>query len=333
VDCVANRVLEAVAAGVPDMPRRRWLWPFACLWSVGHRINLATKQPRALSTRVVSVGGLTMGGSGKTPLVAHLAERLEGAAILTRGYRRQDASAAVIVPRGTSALLARTGDEAQLYIRRAVAHVGISANRYEAGRQMEAQLKPSLFLLDDGFQHTELKRACDIVVIDVENPWGGGLFPVGQRREPLSALARATAIVLTRIPKGAATTGIERAIKVHTSAPIFRTRMVPEPLSCATAAAFCGIGSPAAFWGTLAELSVAVVHRRAFPDHHRYRVAELEAFAREALSQGATILLTTEKDLMNLPANLTLPLPIQAVRIHMEIENEAELLRLVRGSA
>jgi tetraacyldisaccharide 4'-kinase len=337
VDRAAELVLQAVGDGVPDMGRR-WLRPLACVWAAGHRMNLARgrRAARSLSTRVVSVGGLTMGGSGKSPVVAHLAARLREAgkspAILTRGYRRESSGGPVIVPLGAQAPVAQTGDEAQMFVRRNVAHVGIGADRHATGRQMEAQFAPDIFLLDDGFQHVRLRRDVDILVIDAANAWGGGLFPVGQRREPLDGIARANAILLTRVPKGAATTGIEREIRRHNAtAPLFRSRMVPEPWasSARNVAAFCGIGSPAAFWHTLDELGLEVVQRAAFPDHHRYSVPELEEFARSAKAAGAEVLVTTEKDLMNLPPGITMP--IECIRIGVEIENEAGLLRLIEG--
>lgn len=330
VDRVAERVLQAVADGVPDS-QNAYLTPLSWLWAKGHAIHLSRGQraARSLATRVISVGGLTMGGSGKSPMVAHLAERLNDPAILTRGYRREASNTSVIVPRGASAPIAQTGDEAQMFVRRNIAHVGIGADRYETGRFLETQHAPGIILLDDGFQHVRLRRDVDIVLIDATNPWGGGLFPVGFRREPLDALARATAIVLTRVPPGAPTTGIERTIRgYNANVPIFRSRMVPEPWTLPTrkVAAFCGIGSPAAFWRTLEELGLEIVHRAVFRDHHKYSAEELEAFAR---ASGAEVLVTTEKDMMNLPPGLALP--IECVCIRVEIENERELLRLIEG--
>ncbi|MEO5924061.1 MAG: tetraacyldisaccharide 4'-kinase [Bryobacteraceae bacterium] len=340
VDRVTELVLGALGDGVPNPSGHSLLQPFTFLWAFGHRRNLARGQRmvRSLETRVVSVGGLTMGGTGKSPFVLHLAARLREAkktpAILTRGYRRKDASAPLVVHLGATASVEQTGDEAQMFIRRGVAHVGISPNRYDTGSLIVTRLEPDIFLLDDGFQHVKLRRDVDIVLLDATNPWGGGLFPVGLRREPLEALSRAHAIVLTRVPRGAATTGLEKMIRGYNgTAPIFRSRMVPEPWSSPArkVAAFCGIGSPGAFWRTLEELGLEVDLRDAFPDHHRYQVSELETIARAAQSIGAEALVTTEKDMMNLPEGIRLPLAIECVRIGVEIENEAELLRLVEG--
>ena len=158
-----------------------------------------------------------------------------------------------------------------------VSRTGIGSDRYEIGHTMELQLSPHIFLLDDGFQHLRLKRDLDIVLIDVTNPWGGGLFPLGQRREPLEALSRASAIVLTRVPPKALTSGIARTIRrYNANVPIFRSRMVPEHRDSPEkkVGAFCGIGSPASFWRTLEDITgLNVVYRRTFRDHHKYSLS------------------------------------------------------------
>jgi tetraacyldisaccharide 4'-kinase len=343
VDRILKRVLDAIGEGIPEPPRtlvaRIVLAPLSWIWTAGHSWNEACsrREVRSLSARVVSIGGLVMGGSGKSPMAAHLAESLmlcnQTPAILTRGYRRKDARSPLIIHRGVQASVSRTGDEAQMFIRRQIAHVGIGPDRYEIGHTMELQLDPDIFLLDDGFQHVRLKRDLDIVLIDATNPWGGGMFPLGHRREPLDALARAGVVVLTRVPPKAATTGIKKVLQQHTKAPIFRSRMVPEPWnsSATKVGAFCGIGSPSSFWRTLDDLGLTIVHRRAFRDHHQYSTSELESFAREAAVNGAEVLVATEKDMMNLPPDLRLPLEIRCVRIRVEIENEAGLMNLVLG--
>jgi len=345
VDKVAEVVIEAAGRGVSNPPRslaaRVALRPLSWLWAAGRRVDLKRQQARArsLATRVVSVGGLTMGGAGKSPLVAHLAARLadEGRnpAILTRGYERQSSHDIVIVPRGSTEPVERTGDEAQMFVRRAKAHVGIGGERYDVGRRLEAELRPDVFLLDDGFQHVRLKRDEDIVLIDALDPLGGGLFPLGRRREPMDALGRATAVVITRVQAGVGTAGIEALIRRYNPhAPIFRSRVaaLSWEASSRRVGAFCGIGSPRSFWRTLAELNLDVLYRRAFRDHYGYHPEDVRSIAAAARAAGAEILVTTEKDMMNLPpdaAALAAPLEIRCVRIGVEIENEPDLLRRV----
>src|SRR5579863_3736376 len=150
---------KAFDDGVPTplrtVPARAVLTPLSWLWRAGHRLNMLRAR-RALKTPVISVGGLTMGGAGKSPMVAHLAARLRdrgrNPAILTRGYGRERTENALIA-RGTGAPVAVTGDEAQMLIKRGDAHVGVGADRFAVGTRMERELKPDVFLLDDGFQH------------------------------------------------------------------------------------------------------------------------------------------------------------------------------------
>ena len=333
-DRIVEQLLAASDGSVPSPARplqaRLVLAPLSMLWQAGNARNIARTRPKSLQTEVISIGGLSMGGAGKSPFVAHLAKRLDEAgrnpAILTRGYGRKSRMD-VIVPRGESASVEQTGDEAQVFIRRGVAHVGISANRYEVGRKIEQQLHPGVFLLDDAFQHFGLKRDHDIVLIDALDPLGGGVFPLGRLREPVSALARATAVVITRAENRHL--GIEQLIRRHNAkAPIFRSRIVVTgEIPTSRVAAFCGLGQPRTFWRTLDELGVSVVCRLQFPDHHRYTKADLKDIERQAA--GAEALITTEKDSMNLPAGVALPLRIYCLHIGIEIENEQELLRMI----
>ncbi len=341
----AQKILAAVAESVVDPPltlaARMTLGPLACVWTAGHRMRLATIKPKALTTKVVSVGSLAMGGAGKSPMVAHLAQRAAAAgrspAILTRGYRRESSEPA-IVPRGKTAPVQVTGDEAQIFVRQDSADVGIGADRYETGIRTERELHPDLFLLDDGFQHLRLKRDADIVLIDALDPLRGGVFPLGRLREPPAGLARATIVVITQATRDVS--GIEKLVRrYNSSAPIFRSRVVArEWVDLASGAvcqpqfrsvaAFCGLGAPWSFWNTLEDLGLQVVSRRAFPDHHRYSGADL----REVVREGAEAVVTTEKDAMNLfpdAAEAVAPLRMYYLRIGIEIENEERLLRRI----
>jgi 3-deoxy-D-manno-octulosonic-acid transferase len=255
---------EAVPSPLPKLPARIVLTPLSWIWRAGHRSNVAASlaAQRSLETPVISIGGLTMGGVGKSPMVAHLAARLREAgrdpAVLTRGYKRKSAEPIVLIPRGEIASLDLTGDEAQMFLRAGDAHVGIGRNRYDVGLQMERRFAPSVFLLDDGFQHLRLRRQQDIVLIDALNPFGGGVFPLGRSREPAHGLNRATALVLTRAEPGQNNTGLERELRRYSAAPIFRCRVTPREwvdvnstLSIPVAeapfqkvAAFCGLGNP-----------------------------------------------------------------------------------------
>ncbi len=152
-------------------------------------------------------------------MVDHLAERLREAghhpAILTRGYRRRSIETSILVEAGEPAPVSFTGDEAQIFVQSGYAHAGIGADRFVTGRLLEEKYRPDIFLLDDGFQHTRLRRDLDLVVIDAMNPFGGGaVFPLGNLREPMSALSRAGAFVIMRAAPDREYAGIVRQLRV-----------------------------------------------------------------------------------------------------------------------
>jgi 3-deoxy-D-manno-octulosonic-acid transferase len=185
------------------------LTPFVWLWRWGARRDQA-KQLRGskkLMRPVVCVGGMTMGGSGKTPMVLHLASHFRAMgkmpAILTRGYKRLSPEKYTVLPAGGRAPVSLTGDEAQIFVRSAIAHLGIGGDRVKVGEELLRQLPADLILLDDGYQHRRLQRDFDLLLLDAQNPVSAGqLFPLGRLREPVSGIGRADAIVLTRTQRG-----------------------------------------------------------------------------------------------------------------------------------
>jgi tetraacyldisaccharide 4'-kinase len=354
---IAREVWNAYAIGVVASPHQTvailLLGPLTLLWRAGRAMGAAKSRAlrRELHAPVISVGGITMGGAGKSPMVAHLAKRLRQAGhnpgILTRGYRRRSAQPVVLVERGDQAPSALTGDEAQIFLRGGDAHVGIGKDRVAVGISMERQLRPDIFLLDDGFQHDGLARKHDIVLIDALNPLGDGVFPLGRSREPAEALRRATILVVTRSEPGVPITGLEMLLRPYnTEAPIFRSWVRPlEWIDVATGearpaddvhmkrvGAFCGLGNPRSFWKTLEGSGLHVAFRWAFGDHHSYRPDELRRLAQQASLAGAEAIVTTEKDMLNLfegAAEVVAPLRLYWLKIGIEIENEEKLLRLI----
>jgi tetraacyldisaccharide 4'-kinase len=299
---------------------------------------------------VVSVGNITMGGTGKTPCVLRLAEilRERGArpAILTRGYGRQSQHEYLAVPPGASVPVNHTGDEPQILIRAGVAPVGIGADRYESGVRLLRDFDAGVLLLDDGFQHWKLARDLDIVLIDALQPFAGGhLFPLGRLREPIAELARAGLVLITRCDASDLAPAIERAVRrSNPHAPVFRSIVEPRvwveqdtgrefPLDerpFERAGAFCGLGNPETFLRTLSRVGVEPVDRIEFDDHHRYRPRELRHIAHQMHAQGATALVTTEKDAVNLcesSRELVAPLRLYWLKVGVRIEREDEFLR------
>jgi 3-deoxy-D-manno-octulosonic-acid transferase len=336
-------------------PARFLLWPFAKLWASVSERQIRAKMARAqhLNTPVISIGGISMGGAGKTPMVDYLSERLSQLgvhpAILMRGYRRQSIETAIVIPAGERPAVRVTGDEAQIFVQSGYAHLGLGADRFHTGRLLEERYRPGVFLLDDGFQHAGLYRDVDLVLIDALHPFAGGaVFPLGALREPMSALSRAGAFVIMRAAPGRHYEGIRRQLREwNPHAPIFRARLKPrtwvnlgtlkpEQLPERPVAAFCGLGNPASFWGTLRALSLPPVFHWAFRDHHHYTCTQVERLAAQAQIHGSTVLLTTEKDAMNLPESAPGVLAQAGVNLYwlkigVQIEHEAELLELIES--
>ena len=298
----------ALPSDMPSLMQRLTLGPLSRIWGAFAR---TPDGARALDTPVISIGGITMGGTGKTPMTIWLAARLRAGglspAILTRGYRRQTPHTEVIIPAGTAAPVALTGDEAQIFVRRGTAHLGIDSDRYRAGRRLENLLQPDIFILDDGFQHRKLKRDADLVLIDALDPFGGGqVFPLGRLREPLDNLSRASAFVLTRAEPGKRTDGIEAMLrKYNPLAPIFRSWVAPSKWRGGTptgrVAAFCGLANPTTFWRLLRDQGLVVEAQWIFKDHHKYGCLETRRMVQQTQNAQLEFLLTTEKDYFNLP--------------------------------
>jgi tetraacyldisaccharide 4'-kinase len=337
------------------------LAPLAAVYGAAVRARLALYRAGMLAARrvgapVVSVGNLTAGGTGKTPLVGWLARALAGegrrVCVLTRGYRRADERRRVIVSDGGRLLAdAREGgDEPRLLAEQllGVAAVVSDANRVAAARWAGEVLGSDAFVLDDGFQHLRLARDLDVVTLDATDPWGGGrLLPAGRLREPRAGLGRAGCVVITRADLAADLEDLraEAARLTEGRAAVLTSRLKTRdvrPLASASeqvehggravprpAAAFCAVGNPRAFFAHLRADGHELAHTRAFPDHHAYRQSELDDLAREAAARGARALLTTAKDAVKL-RSLSFPLPCYVVDVELEIEDEDVLLRLVR---
>ena len=213
--------------------------------------------------------------------------------------------------------------------------MGIGADRFKTGQILEERFHPAVILLDDGFQHWKLERAMDIVLIDALDPLASGLL-----REGPGGLSRAGAIVITRTDPRRTYAGLRAMIARYSHAPIFTARVKAEQWvewdGLGKAAAFCGLANPASFWKSLEQLGIEPVCHWCFGDHHRYKPRELQRMKSQAVAAGANVLLTTEKDFENLPpgaAEIVAPLKIAYLRIDVEVDNETELLGLVRMAA
>jgi tetraacyldisaccharide 4'-kinase len=321
------------------LPLRLLLWPLSVLYGLVVRLRAwlyshGVIKAKRLKGAVISVGNLTVGGTGKTPMVIWLAEKFladgKRVAILSHGYRGTD---------GTS-------DEIELMKSRLKDRVifGVGKERFEQGSHIEQQQAIDIFLLDDGFQHQKLARDLDIVLIDASCPLKKeSLLPAGRLREPTSALHRADVVVFSRVESQEF---LKSAIQKFPAMPIFpaTTRLLgfcrfvdgvlsemlqaqemPQPVF-----AFCGIGNPKAFFTDIERWGVKLAGRTWFRDHHHYRHAELTSIDAWAKAMGAGALLTTEKDSKNLGDVKGVSLPLYVCKIATEVPDEVMFLSVIR---
>ncbi len=263
---------------------------------------------------VVSIGNISVGGSGKTPFLITLGELLKQRGmrfdVLSRGYGRATKGIAQVDPAGSPR---EFGDEPLLIARKLRVPVIVGEDRYAAGRFAEETFGPQLHLLDDGFQHRRLGRGFDVVLISSGDA-RDSLLPAGRLREPLSSLARANAIVLTNDDTSQ---GLPLSGKL-----VWKVRRgIDVPSIEGPQIAFCGIARPRYFFEQLQAAGVALAATRSYRDHHYYTENNLRELLRLRHEHGAAGFVTTEKDIVNLGARATELAPLHIIPVQMEIEN------------
>jgi tetraacyldisaccharide 4'-kinase len=308
---------------------RYLLWPLSIVYGAVTRFRWrlyrnGVLKRRRLTTPVISVGNLTVGGTGKTPLVIWLAQRFldqgKRVGILSRGYKGSGGSSDEI-----DLMKFRLHDRAVF---------GVGARRYEQGRRLEEK-GVDILLLDDGYQHLQLARDVNILLLDAARPLGKEpLLPAGSLREPISAMDRADLLVFTRTET---TPGTGGAIAKLENYPVFSasTRLLgfrrlgrkDELLGIASIGsgpfyAFCGIGNPGAFFLDLKNWNVPLVKTSEFPDHHRYDQRDVRELLQVAQGVGAGAFVTTEKDAQNLTVAGFGELPVYVAIIELAIAKE-----------
>jgi tetraacyldisaccharide 4'-kinase len=331
----AARVLGVASGGYRGLlGAREWLYARGVLAS------------RAVGVPVVSIGNLTVGGTGKTPAVELAVRTLKELghrpAVLSRGYGRRGHSIQVVADAVSTLDAEEAGDEPFVLARRLPGvPVVVGPNRHAAGRYAVERFGVSAIVLDDGFQHRTLAKDLEIVMARARAPWGNGrLLPGGPLREPLAALARAHLIVVTGARTADDVGEVAAAAREHApGVPVIAARHVPT--ECWEAGAmrplgpdalrglklfgFAGIGAPDSFRQTLVETGAIEAGFARFADHHWYTVDELATLERRAQAASAVGLVTTEKDwarLRRLPAR-AVPLYVLGVRLAL-VSGEAE---------
>lgn len=289
---------------------------------------------------VISVGNLSVGGAGKTPLTIRLAELLceRGIAVdvLSRGYGRRSRSVQRVDPNGSAK---EFGDEPLLITQRAHVPVYVGASRYAAGVLAEAETgsgRPRVHLLDDGFQHRRLARDVDIVVLH-HSDFSEGLLPAGRLREPFRSLSRAH--ILAMREEDAAMEGELR--RRGLDQPVWWLQRRIEAPEVKKAVAFCAIGRPEEFFAGLRARGANLAAVRGWRDHHRYGDGEIRLLIGAQREHNADAFVTTEKDLVRLTAEqreaLERAAPVIAARLQVRIRDEeriaGELLAMLPGLA
>lgn len=297
----------------------------------------------SLPVKVISVGNITVGGTGKTPLVCSIARMLQkeghSVGILSRGYTRRDRSIRIVSDgKSIKANYKDTGDE-PVFLAQKLPGVSVTVgkDRYQAGMHTLAYLKRDVFLLDDGFQHRRLKRDFEILTMDTLNPWGNGnLLPSGPLRESIQSIKRATAIVLTRMPKDQDITPVIKRIQKFTSASVYPSYHKPIHWFCLKDAkihhleflegkrviAFAGIANPDDFRASLESLNVIVEVFIPFRDHHWYSETDLRLLQKKSNDLGADAIVTTEKDAVKLEKQWLDSLPLYSLSIELNFGDD-----------
>lgn len=316
----------------------------------------------SLGAPAISVGNITVGGTGKTPLVAFIAEILaengEKPCILTRGYKRQNPKERVLVSDYEKVLadVKTAGDEPFELARKLLgkAVVIADANRAAAAKWALENFEVTAFVLDDAFQHRQARRDLDIVCIDAANPFGNEkILPSGILREPLENLKRADLIVITRanLAKNLSKLKIQSS-KLNPDGLIFTAEnkisdlteleefnAIPQsrpkssgrqPRSTDRCLAFCALGNPDNFFEQLRQEDFNLISTQKFPDHHFYTSKDVEAIEEKAGQSGVGVLLTTAKDAVKLK-DLNFYLPCYVIENKMIFDNEKKLRELIHA--
>ena len=300
---------------------------------------------------VVSVGNITLGGTGKTPCVQWVARQLQNSgrrvAVVARGYRGALSQQGAIVADGEKIFLTAraAGDEPLLHARSlpGVA-VLIGVDRVQAARRAVNECGAQVVVLDDGFQFYSLHRDLDIVLLDARRPFDNGhLMPAGRLREPPESLNRAGAILLTRCEEATADeiAATRAAVRKLSGAPLFHTHHAVssvrdelngtvqslEFLQGRRIAALSALAHNEQFRQSLVRCGAQVVAHKGRRDHHFWREGEVRDFARQVRAQGAEVLLTTEKDAVKIEAAWAAPLPLWSLVIELDLGEEATSFR------
>ncbi len=347
---VFNRIAYSKETGVLDKIIFSPFYLLSILYGAAVRIRLALYSSglfkvREIGCKVISVGNITVGGTGKTPTVEFIARNLKEkgfkVAILSRGYGRTGKGIG-LVSDGHRLLLGpgKAGDEPYMLAKRLRnVPVFVGADRYEAGRYALQRSPLDVIILDDGFQHIRLKRDLNILLVDGEKGFGNGhLLPRGPLREPLSAMKRADIFLITKASSDTGRTA-DSIMDKQPEAAVFKSSYRPERLvslrdgaktgldaiSGRKVMALSAIANPSSFITLLSSLDCTLVSEISFPDHHSYAAKEMEGVEEKARAAGAEFIVTTEKDAVKIELfKDKMDMPIYYLEIGLNMNDNEE---------
>lgn len=340
--------------------KRAVLWLPAKLYEIVVRLRLFVynsgyRKSGRLDAVVISVGNITVGGTGKTPIAAAIGQYVlrQGyrLAVLTRGYKRQSTGRRVLNhpqhSQTANANYLEFGDEPLLLARLLPqAPIVIDKNRYDSGRWATEEFAAEVLILDDAYQHLQVHRDLNLLLLDATNPFGGGeVVPLGCLREPLDELKRADVVLITRANQPFDKARTLQVIESHCQAntPVFffssailqfRNLVAGEIIDSATftgkkIAVLCGIGNPRAFAADLRQLGLVITSENFFADHYAYTQEDMGRVIEAAQKSGAEMIITTEKDAVRLESLQMTGMAVYAAVLQMQSEQEAEFQQLL----
>ncbi|HWC77823.1 MAG TPA: tetraacyldisaccharide 4'-kinase [Blastocatellia bacterium] len=365
--------------------KRALIWLPAKLYELLVRVRVAAYETgylkaKQLQATVIGIGNITVGGTGKTPLVEYIARYLrdEGysVAILTRGYSRSSrgrralnvparvAEEARVINQTNEPALKRKNDEAAahefgdeaLMLARSLGDVPVvvDRNRFEGGEWAEKVLGSEVFILDDGYQHLQLARDLNIILLDATDPFGEfEMVPFGRLREPLYGLKRADVVIITRAHRPFDQAQVQAVLKLFSSegTPVlYFYSIIPRLRHLSTgetydsnlfagwnAALMCGIGNPHAFADDVLQIGVNIVRENFFADHHSFTQSDVDNVVASAREVGADAIIVTEKDAVRFDGLTFDGFPAYAAQLVLQSDDEVRLksllLRVVTSTA